>query len=255
MSIDILVMGSSHMQAHELQTKENTASLLSTMFSFKVYNIGAGEHFLLSCLCNLKAAAEKYRPSKYIVIETPSIKFSDKVLKMAEAGTLPEAGVVNRGTLRLILRENKYFFHLWRLWRNINKTANTEYNQSEQINDTLFNDSEIMLRLMILAEETASSCGAKLIIAYHPSISLNKDGTLKINDDPEIVKQFSDLCSENGIYFLNMAERFLSEYEKSYTLPYGFINTSVGTGHMNSEGHRMFADEIYALIKRIEAKS
>ncbi|MBR0279256.1 MAG: hypothetical protein IJQ75_04680, partial [Synergistaceae bacterium] len=60
---------------------------------------------------------------------------------------------------------------------------------------------------------------------------------------------------ENGIYFLNMAGRFLEEYEKDYTLPYGFANTSVGKGHMNVHGHRMFADEIYKLIQRIGAGS
>ncbi|MBR1657073.1 MAG: hypothetical protein IJ697_01225 [Synergistaceae bacterium] len=136
----------------------------------------------------------------------------------------------------------------------MNKMIQTK-SQQAKIKDTLFNDSEIMLSLIRQAEGTASSCGAKLIIAYHPRVSLKKDGTLNINDDSEIVKQFSDLCAENGIYFLNMAGRFLEEYKNNYILPYGFANTSVGKGHMNREGHRMFADEIYALIKRIEAES
>lgn len=69
------------------------------------------------------------------------------------------------------------------------------------------------------------------------------------------MKLFSDSCKRNGVYFLDMSERFLSEYAKNYTLPYGFINSSVGKGHMNRYGHKMFAEEIYALIKRIEAES
>jgi len=50
-----------------------------------------------------------------------------------------------------------------------------------------------------------------------------------------------------------MSQRFLSEYEKNYTLPAGFFNTSVAKGHMNKDGHRMFAEEIYKLMQRIEA--
>ncbi|MBR1437439.1 MAG: hypothetical protein IJ587_02765 [Synergistaceae bacterium] len=252
MSIDVLVMGASHMEGYQVQMEDNTSSLLSKISKLKVYNIGASRHYLLTCLCNLQSATEKYNPSKYIVIETGSVKIPDKMLKMAEASTFPEVeDAKNRGTLRFLLRENMYLRLLWGKATHII----SKYMQSNKDKDTFFNDSEIMLRLLRQAEETASSCGAKLIIAYHPSVSLNKDGTLKINGDPEIVKQFSDLCAENGIYFLNMAGRFLEEYKNNYILPYGFANTSVGKGHMNRDGHRMFADEIYALIKRIEAES
>ena len=78
---------------------------------------------------------------------------------------------------------------------------------------------------------------------------------MKIDDDPKTVSQFSELCAENGIYFLNMAGRFLDEYRRDYTLPYGFANSSVGKGHMNIHGHRMFADEIYRFIQKTEAES
>ena len=117
-------------------------------------------------------------------------------------------------------------------------------------------DELIILKLLFSKiKNCISHYDVKLIIAYHPSVSLNKDGTLKINGEPETVRQFSDLCEQNGIYFLDMSNRFLDEYEKKHTLPYGFMNTSVGKGHMNRYGHRMFAEEIYKLIQRIEAQS
>lgn len=103
--------------------------------------------------------------------------------------------------------------------------------------------------------DDVSLSGAKLIIAYHPPVLLNKDAAMKIDDNPEIVKQFSELCAANGIYFINMAGRFLEEYRENHTLPYGFANSSVGRGHMNKEGQRIFADEIYRLIQRTGAES
>ena len=101
---------------------------------------------------------------------------------------------------------------------------------------------------------TVKNSGAKLIIAYHPSVALNKDGSLKIEGNPESVKVFSEACAQNGIYFIDMSERFLSEYEKNYTLPTGFFNTSVAKGHLNKYGHRMFAEEIYKLMQKIEVE-
>ena len=104
--------------------------------------------------------------------------------------------------------------------------------------------------------EDASSCGAKIIIAYHPSVRVNEDGTLKImRGAEENAAKIQKLCRENGIYYLDTGNHFLEEYEKDYTLPYGFMNTSVGRGHMNKYGQKMFAEEIYKLIQEIEAQS
>ena len=116
-------------------------------------------------------------------------------------------------------------------------------------------DSSALSYALHTLNEAVSLSGAKLIIVYHPFISLNKDGTMKIDDETEPVKMFSDLCEENGIYFISMTERFLNEYAKDSTIPYGFMNTSVAKGHLNENGHRMLADEVYRLITRIEAQS
>ena len=87
---------------------------------------------------------------------------------------------------------------------------------------------------------------------YHPTTTLNNDGSLTLSSENENVKEFEKLCQDNGIYFLDMSKRFKEEYEKNYILPYGFSNTSVGSGHLNKYGHEMVADELYKLIKEVE---
>ena len=37
-------------------------------------------------------------------------------------------------------------------------------------------------------------------------------------------------------------------------MPYGFVNTTPGAGHMNRVGHRLFAQEVYETIKALEEK-
>ena len=59
MSIDVLVMGSSHMQGFQVMQKYNTANVLSELSGRIIYNIGMGGHGLPVCISNLEAALKK----------------------------------------------------------------------------------------------------------------------------------------------------------------------------------------------------
>ena len=247
MNIEILIMGSSHMEAYQIIQRDSAASLLSSEYGLKVYNTAISGHFFASCSSGLKAAVKKYKPSKFAVIETATVDFTENTVNEILRNTVSKQPASDKGILS-VLRRNKYLrlvrYQLYLMFRQ--KSVNVPENPAGR---------KILSEMLEKLNKDVSLSGAKLIIAYHPSVSLNKDGTMKINDDPEIVRQFSELCAENGIYFLNMAGRFLEEYKKDYTLPHGFANTSVGKGHMNVYGHRMLADEIYRLIQRIGAGS
>ena len=53
------------------------------------------------------------------------------------------------------------------------------------------------------------------------------------------------LCEEKGICFIDLCPRFLELYETEHLLPYGFSNTTMGSGHLNKVGHELIADELY----------
>ena len=46
-----------------------------------------------------------------------------------------------------------------------------------------------------------------------------------------------------------MGPAFLENYQQEKTLPYGFMNTVLGNGHLNVTGHHLIAQ---ALIKKIQ---
>ena len=255
MSIPILIIGSSHMLAEEVMLEENAASLLSKLSGRIAYNTGMGGHSFINCAANFDNAIKKYKPNEYAIIETHSVNFSDEELKHILNKDVFKRTAFDKGIAALI-RKNPFLRLLYRqffvsLVRDITMPKN--YNSSNYSHRE--NTDALLSEVLGGLKRTASSYDVNLIIAYHPPVSLNKDGTLSINKSPDIEKQFSDLCAQNGIYFLNMRSRFLNEYAENHTLPYGFFNTSVGKGHMNRYGHRMFAEEIYKLIKRIEAQS
>ena len=250
MPVQILLTGSSHMNAQQIMREDNAASILDALTGRTVYNIGIPAHNFITCAVNLEFALKKYTPSEYVIIETASVNFSDEELERILSRRVSKLPAYDKGIASLI-RRNCFLRLMYHQFVKPNLSGSK--NRKAVVND--YNSGALLAEVLSKLKDTASSYDVRLIIAYHPSVSLNNDGTLSINGSPDTVKQFSELCAENGIYFLDMSNRFLDEYEKNYTLPYGFMNTSVGKGHMNKYGHQMFAEEIYKLIQRIEAQS
>lgn len=252
MKIDVLIMGSSHMEALQIAESKSAASRLNELLpNDLVYNIGISSHNFTTCVCNLEAALEKYQPSKYVVIDTWRVDFSeDDILKMIH-GEVEEIKSYTGGILGLLQR-NQYLRLMYSQLGNWMKMLNKP-TQGKDVLDAAENDSQInngifVRELLSKLSLTVEKKGIKLVILYHPFITIDENGAMKILEEPFATMQFSQLCQEYGIIFLDMSERFLQEYEESYILPYGFVNTKVGEGHLNQYGHAMIADELYKLI-------
>lgn len=254
-SIDVLVVGTSHMEALQVVMDEATSYLLGQISGMRVYNIAvAGQSFAL-CLQSLKAAVKKYRPSKFIVIETGEPTLTDKQIADIISGRIKGGSRVNdpnygSGIINFAAKSDflRLIYH-----QHIKSRLQKSSGRGGGIES---HDYALLSEMLRASCNTVKSCGAELIIAYHPSVSINNDGSLTITrPDSEYMKNFATLCRENGVHFLDIGGRFLKEYEEKHILPYGFANTSVGRGHMNRHGHRMFAEEIHSLMQRIEAES
>lgn len=262
MRIDVLIMGSSHMEARQVGISQTTASRLNALLENEtVYNIGYSGHNFLICAGNLRAALKRYQPTQYVVIETTIVSFSDdqdqEIVQIIN-DEVPEVVINRRATgiiakifdllrmssyFRLIeLQKNQYFNNLKATSMGGGENSQVHTKTNTMNNGDLLND--LLHQMSILADEY----GAKLIIAYHPSISISSDGTLNLNTDQDATTRFKQLCDTNEILFLDMGNRFKEEYDSAYILPYGFFNTPVGSGHLNKYGHTMMAEELYKLI-------
>lgn len=270
--IDILVMGSSNMEAYQVAMEESTASRLNAMLeNDTVYNIGMDSHNFITCADNFQAAVSKYQPSKYVIIETVDVEFSAEDLVNAINGTVVEIPSYSGGVvgflqknqyLRLInaqigkFMDGKKIIDLGKLMQADKsevfiKTNEKGYSQKSAKINAADGNIDLLNRLLQKINSEVKACGAKIIIVYHPHTQLDGDGKLLLmNHNPEAIEHFSELCECNGILFLDMSSRFLEEYANNYILPEGFINTYIGVGHMNKYGHAMMADELYKLIER-----
>lgn len=244
-SVDVLIMGSSHMQAFNVPKKLSTAGRLATLLPDKtVYNIGMSSHVLLNCAQNISAAVQKYTPSDYVVIETSRIFFPNDDLQKTLAFEYPRVPSYN-SPLLVFLQEIHFLRRMYhQLLYYIDQLAKTEEVAVEDMNDP-----ELLSALLSRMADAVSSSGAKLIIAYHPGTVLEKDGSITFSTTEAEEDAFAALCEENGVYFVNMRDRFQREYDENHVLPNGFTNSAVGTGHMNRYGHEMMAEELYALMQ------
>ena len=199
----------------------------------------------------MDAAICKYQPTKYIVIETGTIQFSETNLSAAINGNYAEIPSQANGVARY-LQKNQLLRLAYSQMKNyfgkqesmgVESNDDLKVSVEENTNRGLL---EILLKRMA---NMVNLSGAKLIIVYHPKVSLNEDGSLRLLNDEDNLNIFSELCSENGIYFLDMSERFMEEYKSYHILPYGFTNTAVGEGHLNKYGHIMLAEELYKIME------
>ena len=148
MNIDVLVMGSSHMEAVQMRQNENASSVLASLSGLRVYNIGISAHSFAICSQNLQAAVKKYHPSKYIVIETSSASFTNSVLEEIISSHVPAK---ERGGLRLLMRKNPYFLLLW---IQANDYIGNNFSHPVQKNSYETNKKNILLKLFNLSPIT-----------------------------------------------------------------------------------------------------
>ena len=252
--VDVLLMGSSHLEGFQVLPEDRLAARLRMkMPKESVYSIGMSGHNFLICCCNLDTALKKYEPSRAVVIETGTVWFSDSELERAADGSLKDITAYSNWLIGT-LQKNPFLRLLYSQFQGYRKTKSEtpffpQYVTEEQSQARDLPDSELLGRLLRKINGIAQEYQVQVIVIYHPAIGLSADGSVQRKDDPQAVRQFEQICVREGILFCDMGERFLSEYKENHVLPYGFFNSSVGNGHLNRYGLEMMAEELSLLLK------
>jgi hypothetical protein len=254
--IDILLMGSSHMEAVNVSSAANVGYLLNNevMPELVTYNIGISGHTIYQCVNNMSDAVEFYDPSSYVVIETDRVSLDEGKMEEVIDGNLPIIASHDSGLIYKIQKYVPCFLPLYRElgnWMVAGENATqTEPQEAEGMNQNLSQNYAVLLNRFF--EQIVDAVGGrKVIIVYHPETALDDDGVL-IPENTEYVGVFQEACVGHGIKFIDMYEDFYREYEENHNMAHGFINTEVGVGHLNEIGHKLVAERLGALIKELE---
>jgi len=91
-----------------------------------------------------------------------------------------------------------------------------------------------------------------IILLYHSGVTVQPDGTMVIARDMRYYDAYAAACKQNGIVFVDPGDAFLRAYEQDYSVPYGFSNTTMLTGHLNRVGHKIVAEAFYKAWQTIQ---
>ena len=249
--IDILLMGSSHMEGFNVAQDENAGAVLNTLFDGEkyTYNIGTAGHTMLYCIKHLAAALDTYAPGEYVVIETNTVEFAPEDIDAVISGTLADIPSQS-GVLITLMQKMPYLRLLYTVqFKGLGGDTNTA---PAEIPTTQLKPAAALSPLL---ERVADICGARgvqPIIVFDPAVYVDGEGRAYTQTDAECLAAFESVCAENGIVFVDLTGAYIGEYADSCELPYGFANTTPGVGHMNKVGHRLFAQEVCETIKALE---
>lgn len=250
--IDILLMGSSHMEGFNVAQDENAAAVINRLFEGEkyCYNIGTAGHTLLYCVDNLAAALDRYEPREYVIIETFSVDFDAESLRSVVDGSIAHIPSHNGGIVGLMQK----LPYLRLFYTQHFKDGGEAFGDTEAVEVTAPSEDYVP-ELDKVLEMVAAECeaqGVQPIIVYNNTVHINEDGSAYTPTDGEKLNVFAELCEEKGIRFIDLCPRFLEVYETEHLLPYGFSNTSPGGGHINKVGQRIFAEEVCKAIREME---
>ncbi|MDR2376667.1 MAG: hypothetical protein LBD96_09555 [Treponema sp.] len=196
-----------------------------------------------------------------MILEIQNIVFDIQELENAVYSKLKRLPAFDHGVLsylqkmpylRLGYRQVKFFTGLHVVdMLNIFKKNDSETKEDSGIIDWDYAASLLDL-LMIETHKICVDNGIGFIVIYHPHLTIQKDGHVSVYYPDEYLKKLKDACNNNNIYFIDMADTFIAEYNEKHLLPHGFSNTAVGTGHLNKTGHRLIAGQIFDFINNAE---
>lgn len=244
--VDILLMGSSHMEAVNIASNKNAGYLLNELLPQYTYNIGMSGHTIYNCVNNIKDAAAAY-PSDWIVLETADVELSITDMKSVIDGTYPHIKSYDSGVLYFL---QKYSPAVKSIYKAVDDWAGMDEMTAEETKEEI-DSADYTAILELFLEKAVSSLGdQKILIVYQPKTSIDSSGAYISTADNEYSIIFKECCEAAGIYFLDLSEEFERLYETEQILAHGFCNTAVGEGHMNEAGHRVFAEEAAAVIRK-----
>lgn len=245
-NIDILLMGSSHMEAVQIKQSNNLSEILNSETNYKVYNIGMSGHQIYNIVNNYDEAINFYKPSKYVIIETDRIDLDYKNMVDVINGDFKRIPSYDSGLLYYAQKipAFKNMFKQVQDWIMLDKKGSSVLtNENNNYKETLYTFLSIV---------SNSSKNVKPIIFFHPFEELQKNGDINYIVDSEKLQLFKEVCNELGIVFIDMSSDFRKLYLSENKLAHGFSNTHVGSGHLNSYGHRVIADTIKEKITELE---
>lgn len=260
-----VVAGASHTEGLFIPTHLRYSDLANdTLYNDgknHMINIGKSGNYYSVVLQHLDGILGEFPDAEGIIIETDSLAYDTKALydSQIQAGFDPaetaDALMSSLGTKQKAVMKIKQGLPLLRLLHKQYYTyleSRASDTEGSDILDPEFWKSEyegdFEIALDDLMQFIRNKTDKKIIILYHPAVKLEADGTMSImtNNAEDYYKK---VCPKYDITFIDMTYRFEEAYNNDHVIPYGFFNTTMGSGHINRKAHEMMAEELEKVLR------
>jgi hypothetical protein len=272
----ILALGSSFTQARQVWMDQKYTSLLNNMYTDKeeivVYNMAKDGGFYSSIIKGFKAAITEFPNSAAVIIEfrDSSIDYMSLLDSLDQYNYSQDAsGSVLKKSLStkeefknkivewfplLIYLKNIRFkdvtFDFSSIFHDTTKNANSDELEDASAEEVIY-DADYIEAIDNTLNLISSEYKGNIILLYHQGIDMNYDGSITVRKS-QLQDIFEDLSGKyDNIFFLSMEEAYYKAYKDNYIIPYGYWNTSYESGHMNQDGYKILADELYNKLQEI----
>lgn len=252
--VDILLMGSSHMEAMQVSKNENLGALLNNeLETLNTYNIGMSGHDIYRVMDNVDQAVSTYQPKEYLLIETDEVELDIDAMRAVINETAEKIPSYDSG---VVYQLQKIPAIKW-IYKSVDEWIHQSKSFKEKDSGRSVVDQEVIERnyyektLEQFLEKCVQACeqtDCTPIIFYHQYAEIQPDGEIYFDINKEYLDLFSSVCQKKGIVFINMIPEFLLDYEETNCLPHGFSNTYVTEGHINAHGHKVIANKLIKVI-------
>lgn len=253
---EVLVMGGSHIQAAQLPDRENLVGVLNQRYGDDfAYNIGESGHWIDILVYHLDNACAYFKP-KYVVLDLNDFYPDESAMKAVLDGTRKDPHLLSdSGALVKYIR--KYVPASGTILINLQSWMSKSIEEGAIGEEREYSADYYTLRekFFAFAAKAANKHDTHLILLYHPGdYHLGKEGSLVFDDSDEEYENFCKMCSKYGITVVSTKQTVIAMYEQDHVLPNGFINSTVGAGHLNKYGHAAMADVLADAITKLEAQ-
>ena len=258
---DIVVAGSSHMEALEVPQNANCVYLMNEMFdkddipdnNYKCLNLGISGHSFQVVASNYKFIASKFQGAKYVVIEACDVMFSSQTLDdiIAEKYSSP---MEEKSFLSETMQKVPF---VRALYKKINETKplQTTPAESTDSNNVAYDLKEYTDKLNVVLSKIAEISAenhVQPIVLLHDRFWENEEDELVFATDKVYRDTFKKCCYTNGIKVIDVSSKMVNTYKNKFSPSYGFANSAPGDGHLNKTGHRIIAETVYEYITEME---
>lgn len=245
----ILIMGASHTQAKQIAANKKYSVLVNEYVAeddkLYAYNISCDGSFLPSQINHFLAATEAFPNSEMITIEIYTTDHT--VEELYDALNQPHYDEDDSVILfsRMSFGQKaknavKKYFPLIPLIKEHMETFKEAHVPSEEYQVDIDEYSKVINKALA---QIRSEYDKPIVFIYHPNVIIEKNGDISL-DYSKTWEIFKTACFRNNIDVIDTGEDFLKYYHENKKVPYGFMNTTLGTGHLNADGHSIIANEI-----------